>query len=181
MRRIHRLATGTATALRVVAAPILVLALAAPAAAAEGGLSLVPDLVIFPVLLTLFVVLIFPLDRLLFRPLFRVLEQREERIAGARARAERLVREADEVIGRYRAQVREVREEAERERKQQVGEATASSSETTAAARREAESQVDRARREVTAALEDARSGLRASAEQIARDAAERVLGRALS
>lgn len=154
---------------------------ATPASAAGGGLELVPHVPTLVFLIALFVVLILPLDRLLFQPLFRVLEQREEKIDGAKRRADRLARDADEVLARYQAQIREAREDAERERKAEVAGALGEQAATTASAREQAEAEVERARREVGEALESARSGLRQGIDQLARDAAERILGRALS
>jgi F-type H+-transporting ATPase subunit b len=169
------------TAARAVAAGAVALLAAAPASAAGGGLELVPDLHIYPILLLLFAALVVPLDRLLFRPLFRVLEQREEKIGGARRRAERLSREADQVVERYRAQVSETRERSERERKEQIASVLVETASRAASTRAEGEARVERARAEVNASLAQARAALRASTEQLARDAAERVLGRRLS
>lgn len=171
----------------------LLLLLPLAASAAEGGLVLLPELppgiaeaIGAPVgwgtllLIVFFVVLLFPVNALLFQPLLRVLEQREERISGTRARAEKLEREAAEILARYERSLAETRAESEQERRALLEEVRREAQGETAAARREAEQRIERARREVGLALDGARSGLRGQAEELARQAASQVLGRAL-
>jgi len=152
----------------------------APARAAEG-LNLYPDLPSSVVILVAFLVLMYPLNVLLFRPLFRVLDERHERISGANRRAEKLQREAEEVLSRYREAVGRVREEAEQDRRAHVEQAREEHASITGQAREEAEQQVERSRAEVRRSLEEARQGLRAETEALARDVAGRVLGRSVS
>jgi F0F1-type ATP synthase membrane subunit b/b' len=153
----------------------------APALAAEGNLVLIPTVEMLGALIALFVILIFPVHRLLFRPIFAVLDARDEKIAGTRARAEKIAAEAEEVLARYESSVREAREQAERERKERLAEARSESAEQCAAARAEAEREIERAREQIGAGLAEARASLRPRAELLAREAAARVLGRALS
>jgi F-type H+-transporting ATPase subunit b len=151
------------------------------ARATEGGLELMPDPTMLALLLALFVALIFPVDRLLFRPIFRVLDQRAERISGTRRRAEELAAEARDLLARYDQTVSGAREDAERERRGRLDEARSAHVATTGEARSEAEQQIAAARAEVGAALESARAQIRSQCEGLARQAAERVLGRSLS
>jgi F-type H+-transporting ATPase subunit b len=157
------------------------LLLAGEALAAEGNLVLVPSWQTLLTLLLFFTLLIFPVNALLFRPILRVLDARTEKIAGTRLRAEKLAAEADEVLARYQGSIREVREEAEQDRKARLAEARRESADRSAGARAEAESEIEQARQEIRAGLAEARSQLRPQAEQIAREAAARVLGRSLS
>ena len=155
---------------------------AANAAASEGGLDLVPAwTTTLPALILFFALLIVPVNLLIFRPIFRVLDARADKIAGTRKRAEKLARDADETLARYEQSVREVRDDAERDRKQRREAARHDHAVQTAAARSEAEREVLRAREEVEAALRDARASLRAQAQGLAAEVAARVLGRALS
>lgn len=149
-------------------------------AASEGGLVLVPRLDLLGALLLLFVLLVIPVNQLLFAPLLRVLDEREDRIGGTRRKAERLEREAATVLERYQGSVREVREEAELARRALLEEVRADVQRETAAARRDAESRIESARAELAGSLDEARASLRAQATQLAREAASRVLGRAL-
>ncbi len=154
--------------------------LATPAAAAEGSLQIFPDARIL-YLLVLFVLLIAPVQKLLFAPLLKVLEDRRDRIDGAKGRAEQVAKEADAALARYDGAVRAAKEEAEVERRSQVESARGEQVEATTAVRSEAEQQLARARDEVQQSLAEARAGLRAHAEEVAREAASRVLGRPLS
>lgn len=162
----------------------LAIALAAsPALASEGGIEILPQLFGLDgmlVLLVLFVALIFPVNKLIFRPIFKVLDEREERIDGARARAGEVSEQADGVLARYDEAVAGARTAAAEALKGRLSEARDSKKSATAAARSEAEAQMERARSEISTSLEAARSELRPRAEELAQAAAERVLGRAL-
>ncbi|GAG52270.1 unnamed protein product, partial [marine sediment metagenome] len=129
-------------------APLIVfgalLILGSDALASEAELVLFPhvhgefsfrDLII---LLAFFTALVYPVNTLIFKPIFRVLDEREEKIAGTRRHADRLFAEADEVLERYEQSVREVRQDAEQERKQTLEAARADGAAKTAEARGEA-------------------------------------------
>ena len=169
---------------------------AVPAAASSGeGIQIFPDVpgswdeVFSPALfasplvqlLALFALLIWPANRILWRPLLRVFEARAERIAGSRARAEKIASEADDVLGAYEAAVERARRGADGDRAQILEDARREQSQVTADARRAAEAELAAAREAVDAALERARTGLQASAEELGRAAAAQVLGRPLS
>ena len=155
--------------------------LGAESALASSELVLMPDWPLLAILLVGFVVLIFPLNALLFQPIFRALDARAERIAGARERSSQLERQAEEVLDRYQSAIRQARSESESDRQAGLERAREEQNQLTEAARAEAAREVERARREMSQAVEEARSGLRASAEELAQAAAEQVLGRALS
>jgi F-type H+-transporting ATPase subunit b len=155
------------------------LLVALPAQAAGGALEIFPDERIF-YLIVLFVLLIFPVNKLLFHPIFRVLDERDARIEGARNRADQISAEAEATLDRYRGAVRSAREEAEGERKNVLEQARREQAQLTGSVRSEAEVTINRAREEVAGALDDARSQLRRQAEELAREAAARVLGRNL-
>ena len=153
---------------------------AEPAAAAEE-LVLIPDPKLLLIMLAGFVVLIFPLNALLFKPVFAALDARAERIEGARTRSGQLQNEADSVLERYETAIREARSESETRRQSQLENARQEQARVTAAARSDAEGELERARNELNQSLESARATLRASAEDLATAAAEQVLGRTLS
>jgi F-type H+-transporting ATPase subunit b len=152
---------------------------ALPARAAGEALEIFPDERIF-YLIVLFVLLVFPVNKLLFHPIFRVLDERDARIEGARKRADAVSAEAEATLQRYRSGVRSARDEAESGRKQVLEQARREQAQLTGGARSEAEAEINRAREEVAGALTEARSQLREQAEALAREAATRVLGRSL-
>ena len=153
----------------------------AQSAQASEELTLIPDPETLLMLVAAFLLLIAPVNLLLFRPVFRVIEARRERIEGAVKRAHHLSEEARAVMGRYEHAVREARETAESERRRRLDEARREHASNSAAARSDAERQIDVARAELDTALAGARGALRAQAEELAREAAQRVLGRPLS
>lgn len=171
---------------------MVLLALAAPAQAAEE-LQLLPELPApiadtigaptgwaLILLILLFTVLVVPVNQLVFKPIFRVLDERDARIAGTRARAIHLEQETDQVLSRYESQVAAVREEAEQGRRALLESARSDAVGTTSGARVDAEREIERARQEVGAALETARASLRSQSQELARQAAASVLGRPL-
>lgn len=176
----------------------LLLTASARSAHASETLNLIPDYALFGllqlglipdesglgalwVMLIAFGLLVLPLNALIFQPIFRALDSRAERIQGARQRSEHLQREADSILERYESAVRETRGEAEAARQLELGRAREEQAALTSQAKLEAERQLDRARGDLAQSLESARAGLRASADDLARAAAEQVLGRALS
>ena len=167
------------SARRIAAA--LVFGAAGPAAAAEGGLVLTPDLPSLLALIVFFVLLIFPMNALVFGPIFAALDAREQRIAGTRARADELAAEAERSMGEYESAVRSARDEAEQGRKAALAEARDGAQTQTQAARSEAEAELERAAGEIQSALSEARGSMRSEAEALAREAASAVLGRSLS
>jgi len=158
----------------------IVLLIATQAFAAGDSLEIFPDWKLLIPLIALFAILVIPVNQWVFKPLFRVLDEREERIAGARARAERLAGEADEIVEQYEAALRGTREDAERARREQLDAARRDTLDTTGAARAEAEREVEGARHALRESLETARTTLRAQSRELAREAAARVLGRAI-
>jgi F-type H+-transporting ATPase subunit b len=126
------------------------------------------------------VVLIFPVNALIFKPIFHAIDERASRIEGARQRASHIDNEANLVLSRYEQSIRAARGEAEGTRKEQISDARGEQNQIAALARGEAEESIEQARRELAASVEEARQGLRASTEGLAREAAQKILGRAL-
>ena len=168
---------------RAVAAAITALALslaAGPALAAGGGLEIMPTPSKLVPLLVFFLLLIVPVNRLIIQPLLGVLDEREERIAGARARADEIGKRAGEVLSAYETHVAAAREESETERRGTLDEARSAQTARVAEERGDAEARIEKARQEVGVALEQARGQLQAQAAELAQQAAERMLGRSL-
>jgi F-type H+-transporting ATPase subunit b len=156
-------------------------ALLAPLTAhAAEGLVLAPDLPILVGLIVFFVLLVIPLNRLLFQPVFRVLDERERRIAGTRARAAQLEREAQESFDRCEASIRSAREESEQARRALLETARAEALAVTGDARVQVEREIETARADIGRSLDSARAALRSQTRDLASEAASRVLGRAL-
>lgn len=174
MRRLRPLGIGAVLAAGVVVAT------ADLAHAAGGALEIFPDKRIF-IQIALFALLIAPINKLLFQPVMRVLEERREQIEGSRERAETMQAEAESVLKAYEAALSGAREQVENERKVRVEAARDERTRLTATARAGAEERITRARGEVASALEQARAQMKRETDELAREAASRVLGRELS
>ncbi|MBW2274026.1 MAG: ATP synthase F0 subunit B [Deltaproteobacteria bacterium] len=164
-----------------VAACIVAPLLTAAPAQASGGLSLAPEPPVLVTLLVGFVLLIFPLNKVIFKPLFAVVDERNAKIEGARHRAAKLEQDADTAIKKYRGAIREAREDGESARRVRLESARSEQGSITGDARSEAEQEIARSRAEVAVSLEEARATLRGATEDLAQVAAERILGRTIS
>jgi len=174
----------------VSAALLLAVALAGPAHASEGGLVIFPDIVEhlsdpfrsrYVQLLVLFLLLIYPVNQLVLKPLLAVLDARAARIEGARKRAGEVGTQAEAVLARYRAAVEQARKQADEVRKGALEGARTDQARILSEARSAAEGEVGAARSSVAGALAGARTTLRQQSEVLAREAAASVLGRTLS
>jgi F0F1-type ATP synthase membrane subunit b/b' len=164
----------------VLAAAALLLS-APPVHAAEGGLEIFPDPFQLALLIAVFVLLVVPVNAVLVRPLLRTLDERAQRIEGARSRAGELGQEADAALARHRNALDAARAAAEGERRTALEGARAEQTRLTAAARSAAELEIERARREIRSGLAEAREVLRRDTEALAREAVARILGRPVS
>ncbi len=128
---------------------------------------------------TIFLVTLFALTQLLFRPLFRVLDERREQTSDLRQQAEETLDRYQLLLEKYQERVQEekrsgykmaesLRNEVLKERQRRISEARA-----------EAESQRERARDEILQELAFAQRQIKGEAEGIAQIIAAKVLERA--
>jgi len=155
--------------------------IAGEAHASSDQLQLLPDPAKLIALIVLFAALVYPMNALIFQPIFRVLDAREEKTSGTRKRADQLAADAEEMLERYENSIREVRHDAEEARKQALTSARDDAAARTTQARGEAEVEVTRARGEIADALDQARATLKSQSLELAGEVAERALGRPLS
>lgn len=149
-------------------------------ARAAGDLVLIPSPLILISLLVLFIVLIFPLNALIFKPIFNTLDERDRQTTGAREESAEIARKADEILQRYRSELHAARLSAEKARRESVETARKEQARLTGEARMQAEQKVEQGRSELSTSLEQARSELEGHARDLAGAAAQRILGRAL-
>lgn len=127
-----------------------------------------------------FLMLVYPTNRLLLQPLVRVLEERERRTAGARAEAARDLEAGAGLQQDLEAQLRAARERAQA-RHAEIAAATQSETRRVLVrAREEAQAEVESMRATIAGELESARGTLRAEANILAREIAAKLLGRPL-
>ncbi len=141
---------------------------------------MLPDLsvawVIFFVLLLTVV-----LDRLLFRPILRIMKQREEAIRSARQLAERSATDARAAAAEFEQKTTAARAEIYRQMDDMRRAALAERSEVLARTRAEADAEIAAAGERLRADADEARRRLEAEAEALGAAAAERILGRKAS
>ena len=141
---------------------------------------MLPDLsvvwvIFFVLLLTIL------LDRLLFKPILRVMSQREGAIRSARDLAERSASEARAATAEFEQQTTAARTEIYRQMDEMPRTATTERTETLARTRAEAEAQIADASARLAAEAEEARRTLTTDAEALGAAVAERILGRKAS
>jgi F-type H+-transporting ATPase subunit b len=141
---------------------------------------LLPDLsvvwVIFFVLLLTIV-----LDRLLLRPVLRVMQERETAIRSARELAERSASEARAASAEFDQKTAAARAEIYKQMDEMRRSALNERAEILARTRAEAEAEIAAASAQLQRDAEDARRRLTADAEVLGAAAAERILGRKAS
>jgi len=117
------------------------------------------------------------LDRLLFRPLTKVLKEREDVTIGAMVRAREQIAAAEAKSQQYEAALQGARQEIFRLREAARGEANAERERMLKEARAESESRLRKALATLAAEVETAKHELRKSTEALALEIAETVLG----
>ena len=141
---------------------------------------MLPDLsvvwvIFFVLLLTIL------LDRLLFKPILRVMGEREAAIRSARELAERSASEARAATAEFEQKTAAARTEIYRQMDEMRRTATIERTETLARTRAEAEAQIAEASARLAAEAEEARRKLTAEADALGAAVAERILGRKAS
>jgi F-type H+-transporting ATPase subunit b len=141
---------------------------------------LLPDLsVVWVIFFVLLLTII--LDRLLLKPILRVMEQREHAVRSARELADRAASEARSASAEFDQKVAAARADVYRQMDEVRRAALNERAEIMARTRAEAEAQVASASSQLQAEAEEARRKLSADAEALGAAVAERILGRKAS
>jgi F-type H+-transporting ATPase subunit b len=170
----------TSSAALAAALPPLLLGLPARAFAAGGGIELVPEPEILALNFAVLLLLIWPVNRLLIRPLVQLLEERERRGRGATERADELRNETTGLRDTLSDRLHQARAAAQTRRTEILTSAQDEEREILEGARREAARQVQGVRSTIAQESDDARRSLEGDARELAREAAAGILGRAL-
>lgn len=141
---------------------------------------MLPDLSVLWVIFFLMVLTIV-LDKLLFRPIQRVIQQREEAARSARELAERSAREAAAATTEFEQKTAAARAEVYRQMDEVRRTALQARADLLADTRAEAERDLAAASAQLQAAADEARRRLSEDAEALGAAAAERILGRKAS
>jgi len=141
---------------------------------------LLPDLSVFWVIF--FVLLLTALlNRLLFKPVLRVMEERERAIGSARELADRSANNARLASAEFEKKTAEARAELYRQMDEMRRAAMNERADIMTRTRAEAESEIAAATAKLTAEAEEARRRLSTEADALGAAVAERILGRKAS
>lgn len=146
-------------------------------AAMSGGISIDFDKT-FVLQMIIFAGLILALKPLLFDPVLAVFEEREKRTDGAKAEARSMQEEAGELLRRYEKELEKVSQVAAQERDRARSETSKLEAEILGEARKVAARIVEEGRKKLESEISSARFDLGRQSEQVAREIAQRVLGR---
>lgn len=141
---------------------------------------MIPDLSVLWVIAAVLLLTIL-LDRLLFKPLTRVMAERATAVQSSRALAERAALQARDASDEFDRRTREARAEVYRQMEDVRRAALARRAALLAETRQQAESSIADAAARVRQEAESARQRLDRDAESLASTIAERVLGRPVS
>ncbi len=131
--------------------------------------------------IALFLVLWSILRRVLFGPVGRLMAERERRTVGTHAEARSMMEEGKELQARYDAAIATARAEGETIRSEIREEALKARNAVVSQGREDAARRIQEMREEVRRELEAARGVAAQDAETLARQMAEKVLGRKLA
>lgn len=134
----------------------------------------------FVIQLVNFLLLMFLLNHLLFRPMVRVLEERKKRTEGRKQKAAEVDAEAESIWAEYQKRLQEAKAEADVARTAMVRQGEGERQKILESAAAQADKTVAEVRARVRADAEEARKVLQAQARQLAGDMAQRILGRSL-
>lgn len=127
-----------------------------------------------------FLVLLFVLNLLLYRPLSRIMEERAQTVDGGHQRARDLENQIEAKMAAYREKLQAAKSKAAEERSALRAAAGEEESRILADAQKKAAAQVDKVRTQVAAQAQQARENLRGQADELATQVASKVLGRSL-
>lgn len=146
--------------------------------ALEGGSDIIKPDGSLVVILIIFVLFVFLMNRLLFRPIGHVLDERERKTEGARNEARASLRVYEGKVAQYEFSIRHIRAESYRLLQQAREKALAERARLLEEARQAASQDIDAARRQLEREVAAARSVLEREARQIASEISRNVLGR---
>ena len=147
---------------------------------AESSIQLVPDGTLF-LHIALILFMVFLLNATLFKPINRILEERERCTRGRSGSARETLREVEEKLTSYERTLRDARTEGYRLMEQQRAEAVGERQARLAALREEMSASVALEKDAIREQSEAARATLGRDARVIAKDISEQILQRPVS
>jgi F-type H+-transporting ATPase subunit b len=128
--------------------------------------------------IVLFLVLWFLLDKILFKPFLGLLEDRERKTEGVQVESAALIEEGERLRAEYEGKISQATEEGRAVKESILQEARQQGEQLLGQAREEAAGELDRIRQEVQNQLSKERELAGREAEAVAREMADKILGR---
>jgi F-type H+-transporting ATPase subunit b len=141
------------------------------------SIQLIPDGTIL-IHIAIIISMVFVLNRLLFKPVLRMLSDREARTHGRTDEARETIRKVGESLSRYENSLRQARAEGYGLLERQQSEANGERQRKIAEVRREVEGELGQEKNEIRSQAEQARATLLGEAERVAADIKAQVLRR---
>lgn len=145
---------------------------------AEGGDNIISPDISIAVIFVLFIIFVFLMNSLLFKPISHVLDERETLTEGATNRARAARRHYQTRLADYEASIRQARAEGYRRSEQERAVALEERSRIIERAKQEAGDEINRARADIESQAVKARAALEVESRQIAERISRTVLGR---
>jgi F-type H+-transporting ATPase subunit b len=146
-------------------------------ALAEGSIQLVPDGTVF-LHIAIIILMVYVLNATLFRPINRILAERERIARSGKGAAHDILKQVEENLTRYEEGLRSARAEGYRLLEQQRAEALGARQAQLAQVREEAERRIAAERDAIRAQSEAARATLARDAQRIAAEIGTQILHR---
>lgn len=125
-----------------------------------------------------FFVLIFLLNVVLYKPILKVLEERDERVAGQQAEAKKIMEEGQALLSEYNQKLYNAKVEAMNAKNAARSQASEEAGRIIEEARKKAEDIVAEVQRQISVEIERAKKELEPDLVSMAATIAEKVLGR---
>src|ERR1044072_1810978 len=147
---------------------------------AEGGGNIISPNGSLVFILVLFLLFVFVMNRLLFRPIGRVLDERQVLTEGATSEARAPSRRYQAKLADYESSIRQARAESYKKLEQDRAVALEERRLRIEAAKRETGGMIEQAKSEIEQQVSSARAALESESRQIAETISRTVLGRAV-
>ena len=143
------------------------------------SIQLVPDGSLF-VHIVIILIMVFILNKTLFSPINRILEERERRIGGRSSQAREIIQRIEQSMTRYEHSLRDARTEGYRLLELQRAEAMNARQRRLEGVREEVGREIEEQKASVRAQAEEARQSLDSEARRVASSVSAQILGRPL-
>ena len=145
-----------------------------------GGLTVIPDWTTL-VQMANFLILIWVLNLILYRPIRNVLLQRKDKVVGLEQSIEAASKDVLDKEAAYAAKIKEARAKGLEEKEKLMGEAAEEESKLIAEINEKAQAELAKIREKVGQETEDARKSLMQEIDSFAEAIGQKILGRAIS